>query len=71
MSDWVLNAVDRCDKCGSEAYYRAEFGTGTHLDFCRRCFLYREEALREQAVVVIDESEKLGKFIPVEPGSVK
>ena len=71
MSEWVLRVADRCDKCGAQAYYRAEFGAGTSLDFCRRCFLDREQALREQSSLVIDESVKLEKFIPVEPGSVK
>lgn len=63
----VLRASDRCDKCGMQAYYRVEFGAGTDLDFCRRCFLAREQALRERALMVLDETYKLEKFISVEP----
>jgi len=29
-----FDAHDRCDKCGSQAYYRAKLKTGT-LQFCR------------------------------------
>ena len=64
---WVLQATDRCDKCGGQAYYRVEFGGGLDLDFCRHCFLEREAGLRAQGQSVLDESSKLEKHIPVEP----
>jgi ribosomal protein S14 len=67
MTDTVLRVADRCDKCGTQAYYRVEFGNGLTLDFCRRDFLAREAALRETAQGVIDETFKLDKHIPVEP----
>ena len=67
MTDWVLRVSDRCDKCGVQAFYRVEFGGGMQLDFCRRCFLQREQALRESAESVVDESMKLEKVIPSEP----
>ena len=63
----VLRATDRCDKCGVQAYYRVEFGSGSCLDFCRRCFLQREAALMAAARDVINETHKLNKFIPQEP----
>lgn len=64
----VLKVADRCDKCGVQAYYRVELGSGSSLDFCRRCFLQREAALMAVAKDVINETYKLEKFIPQEPG---
>lgn len=66
----ILKAADRCDKCGVQAYYRVELGAGSCLDFCRKCFLEREQALLAVAKDVINETYKLEKFVPGEPGGM-
>lgn len=48
----------RCDRCGSRAYYMIVFDSGD-LYFCRHDFLKNEEAIREMAYYVIDESHQL------------
>jgi hypothetical protein len=48
----------RCDRCGSRAYFMTVFDSGD-LYFCRHHFIQNEEALREMAYYVIDESSQL------------
>lgn len=54
----TLNVADRCDLCGSQAFYYAE-GTAGDLLFCRHDFLKMEEKIREWAFTIIDESWKI------------
>jgi hypothetical protein len=65
MSDQVmlesvpLNALDRCDRCGAQAYVRAVLLTGGELMFCAHHGKEYAEKLKSVAATIIDESEKL------------
>lgn len=54
----TLNASDRCDQCGSQAFVWAE-GTSGDLLFCRHHFLKHEENIRDWAFNIIDETWKI------------
>ena len=55
----VLNSNDRCDYCGSQAYFWVN-GINGDLLFCRHDFLKWEDKLRSYAFEIVDESHKLG-----------
>jgi hypothetical protein len=54
-----LTAVDRCDRCGAQAYLRVELAGGGELLFCAHHGREHEDKLREIAVSVHDETGKL------------
>jgi hypothetical protein len=54
----VLNATDRCDRCGSEAYVWVNLISGD-LQFCGHHYADNEDALKPFAIEVVDEREKL------------
>lgn len=54
-----LTAADRCDRCGAQAYVRATMGSGFDLLLCAHHFRENESKLRETAVTIHDESERL------------
>ena len=54
-----LSAVDRCDRCGAQAYLRVELAGGGDLLFCAHHAREHGDKLREIAVAVHDETEKL------------
>lgn len=53
-----LNATDRCDECGAQAYIRVELATGELL-FCGHHGNEKREALEPIAISWHDETEKL------------
>jgi hypothetical protein len=53
-----LNATDRCDICGAQAYIRVELATG-ELIFCSHHGNEKRAALEPIAISWHDESEKL------------
>lgn len=55
-----LTAVDRCDRCGAQAYLRVELSGGGELLFCAHHAREHGDKLREIAVHVHDETERLG-----------
>ena len=55
----ALNASDRCDRCGAQAYVRAELGNGGELLFCAHHAREHDEQLRKIAVSIHDESGRL------------
>lgn len=58
--DFILNANDRCDGCGSQAYYKVLLkGNDTELHFCFHHYQKAEEKLRPNAAMIFDESAKL------------
>ena len=57
--DTALTAVDRCDRCGVQAYVRVTLAAGGHLLFCGHHFRAHEEALRDAALHVHDETARL------------
>ncbi|MDQ2796495.1 MAG: hypothetical protein M3Y06_04940 [Actinomycetota bacterium] len=54
-----LTAHDRCDRCGAQAYVRTTMESGFDLLMCAHHFHDNEARLREIAVSVHDESERL------------
>lgn len=55
-----LTAADRCDRCGAQAYVRATMESGFDLLLCAHHFHENESRLREVAVLIHDESDRLG-----------
>ena len=54
-----LNALDRCDRCGAQAYVRATLLNGGEVMFCAHHGKEYAEKLAAIAVKIQDESEKL------------
>ena len=54
-----LNALDRCDRCGAQAYVRATLLTGGELLFCAHHGKEYAEKLKTVSVKIHDESAKL------------
>ena len=54
-----LNALDRCDRCGAQAYVRAVLATGGELMFCAHHGKEYAEKLKVVAAKIQYESEKL------------
>ncbi len=54
-----LNALDRCDRCGAQAYVRATLLTGGELLFCAHHGKEYAEKLKTVAARIQDESAKL------------
>jgi hypothetical protein len=59
-----LTAADRCDRCGAQAYIRAVLESGSDLLFCGHHWRLNEARLREIAVAIHDESERLADVPP-------
>jgi len=55
----TLDALDRCDKCGAQAWFRVEFSNMFSLLFCKHDFDKNSAKLKEVAVYIHDESDKL------------
>jgi hypothetical protein len=55
-----LSAIDRCDRCGAQAYLRVELAGGGDLLFCAHHAREHGDKLREIAVHVQDETGRLG-----------
>jgi hypothetical protein len=55
----ALTALDRCDRCGAQAYVRVELSTGGELLFCAHHGREHAHALRGVATEIHDETEKL------------
>lgn len=54
-----LTAMDRCDRCGAQAYLRVELQSGGELLFCAHHAREHGDKLKEIAVNVVDETHKL------------
>jgi len=54
-----LNAVDRCDRCGAQAYVRATLLNGGELLFCAHHAKEYSERLKTVAASIQDETDKL------------
>jgi hypothetical protein len=63
-----LTAVDRCDRCGAQAYLRVELAGGGDLLFCAHHAREHGDKLREIAVSVHDGPTKLTDTPTVAPG---
>lgn len=58
-----LTALDRCDRCGSQAYVRATLEAGTELLFCAHHWREHGPKVQEVAKHVHDETEKLSTTV--------
>jgi hypothetical protein len=54
-----LTAEDRCDRCGAQAYIRVELSGGGELLFCAHHGREHADKLRDVALNIHDESERL------------
>jgi hypothetical protein len=63
-----LTAADRCDRCGAQAYLRVELQSGGELLFCAHHAREHGEKLKEVAVTVVDETDKLTAPRPAPEG---
>jgi hypothetical protein len=54
-----LTAVDRCDRCGAQAYLRVQLEAGGELLFCAHHAREHGDKLREIASYFHDETHKL------------
>ena len=54
-----LTAVDRCDRCGAQAYLRVQLKSGGELLFCAHHAREHSDKLREVAKHVQDETGRL------------
>ena len=61
MEQTPLNSLDRCDRCGAQAYVRAILVSGGQLLFCAHHAKTYAEGLKPVVAVIHDESEKLAK----------
>ena len=54
-----LTAADRCDRCGAQAYLRVELQSGGELLFCAHHAREHGDKLKQIAVTLVDETDKL------------
>ena len=62
-----LTAIDRCDRCGAQAYIRVTLTSGGELLFCAHHGHAHEARLREMAVAFQDNSSALAETPAVAP----
>ncbi|HHT14214.1 MAG TPA: hypothetical protein GX013_13780 [Propionibacterium sp.] len=60
-TDPTLTAVDRCDRCGAQAYLRVFLRSGGELLFCAHHANAHREKLVEVASRIQDETSKLSE----------
>src|SRR3546814_15569021 len=65
-SSAALTAVDRCDRCGAQAYLRVALASGLELLFFAHPAREHGEKLRDGAVDLHDETQKLHRTPPSE-----
>jgi len=54
-----LSAADRCDRCGAQAYVRVGLAYGAELLFCAHHGQQHGDRLRDVAIFIDDESDRL------------
>lgn len=54
-----FTAADRCDRCGAQAYLRVTLPTGGELLFCAHHGNAHRDKLRQVAVDIHDETDRL------------
>ena len=55
----ALNATDRCDRCGAQAYVRVELSSGLELLFCAHHARAHHDKLQDVAATIHDETGRL------------
>lgn len=56
-----LTAVDRCDRCGAQAYVRATLLSGGELLFCAHHAKEYAEKLKQVSINLQDETARLNE----------
>ena len=59
LTSTPLNALDRCDRCGAQAYLRAVMSNGFELLFCAHHAKKYQDGLASAAARIDDETERL------------
>lgn len=59
MTRGDLTAADRCDRCGAQAYVRAELTSGGELMFCVHHGREHQTKLEQLSAKISDESARL------------
>ena len=54
-----LSLIDRCDRCGAQAYVQVHLIDGAELLFCAHHAREYEDKLREVAILIHDETSRL------------
>jgi hypothetical protein len=60
-----LTAIDRCDRCGAQAYVRVSLLSGGELLFCAHHFTEYGPALKAASAHVHDETSRLGEIAAI------
>ena len=55
----ALNASDRCDRCGAQAYVRVTLASGFDLLFCAHHSKEHADKLKQVALRIHDESQRI------------
>jgi hypothetical protein len=55
----ALNASDRCDRCGAQAYVRVTMASGFDLLFCSHHSKEHADKLEQVALKIHDESQRI------------
>lgn len=55
----TLDATDRCDRCGAQAYMRVTLTSGGQLLFCAHHGRAHEDKLQQVALKIQDETSRL------------
>lgn len=56
--EFLLTALDRCDKCSAQAWVVAKGPAGV-LNFCGHHYEANQEALKKWAISIVDERHRL------------
>ncbi|MCW2802085.1 MAG: hypothetical protein JWN06_302 [Propionibacteriaceae bacterium] len=59
IEDAALNAADRCDRCGAQAYMRVTLAGGYDLLFCAHHGKEHADKLKQVALKIHDESARI------------
>ena len=54
-----LNASDRCDRCGAQAYVRVTMASGFDLLFCSHHSKEHADKLKQVALTIHDETQQI------------
>lgn len=58
-----FTALDRCDRCGAQAYVRVELASGLELMFCAHHAREHAAKISEVAATIQDDSGTLGAVL--------
>lgn len=59
IEDRALDASDRCDRCGAQAYLRVVLSSGGELLFCAHHGRAHSDKLKQVALKIQDETSKV------------